>query len=131
MAAAEAAMRAAMAHLPADLAAALDFRTLTRRYPGQAVGVAAGVGIVAGMALAGRKRRSASEAPSAHNQFSMGTAANPSECRTGCPPVGPAAPATAAALSTGVFAILTQLLGTLLRVATPLVVQWLRAGLVK
>jgi len=117
MAAAELAMREALAQMPSDLVAALDIRALTRRYPWQAVGLAAGLGFATGnLALAGRKRPAACDAPAAHVQFSMGPSASPSG----------AAPTNAP--STGVFVILSQLLGALLRFAMPLVVQWLRAG---
>ena len=122
MAAAELAMRAALAQVPGDLVAALDFRALTRRYPWQSVGLAAGLGFATGnLVLAGRKRPSACDAPAAHVQFSMGPSAGPN--------AGLAASTAATnAPSTGVFVILSQLLGALVRFAMPLVVQWLQAS---
>ena len=121
MAAAELAMREALAQVPSDLVAALDLRTFTRRHPWQAVGLAAGLGLLTGnLALAARKRPSAS----AHVPFSRGSAAGPAAC----PPSSPAAAAPTSAPTTGVFVILSQLLGALVRFAMPLVVQWLQAG---
>lgn len=121
MAAAELAIREALAQVPSDLVAALDLRAFTRRHPWQAVGLAAGLGLVTGnLALAGRQRPPAS----AHVAFSRGSAAGPAAC----PPSSPVTAAPTSAPTTGVFVILSQLLGALVRFAMPLVVQWLQAG---
>lgn len=121
MAAAESAMREALAQVPADLVAALDYRALTRRYPWQTVGLAAGLGFATGnLVMAARKRRAAAEVPTAQVHFSMGPSAGPTACPPATPPTN--------APSTGVFVIMSQLLGAALRFAMPLVVQWLRAG---
>jgi len=113
IAAAELAIREAVARLPHDLSVAFDIRALTRRYPWQAVGVAGGLGFAA--AKLAQADLVCEYQPGAENQSATGpaqTAARGSH---------------ASATSLGVYAILTRLLGDSLRTALPLVVQWLRA----
>ncbi len=115
MAAIEGAIQEELAHIPQDLRAALDLSALTRRFPWPTVGLAAGLGFaVAHYAFPSRAGEVQASMP-------------PHDRQVGCAPVhGSSQQSTPSAPSSRAFAILSGLLGMVLRAAMPLLMQWLR-----